>query len=282
VVKGDAEWPEGLDAVGLIPPHVIWVRGAAVVGEICDFAISIVGARACTHYGADVARAWAAELASSGMTIISGGAFGIDVAAHSGALAAHGATVLVTAGGVDVAYPRAHEGLMRAVADSGCVISESPLGSTVRRARFLTRNRLIAALGRATLIVEAARRSGSLSTARHAAEAGHPVLAVPGPVTSGLSQGCHHLITERRAELVASPRDILELLTADVAVEQEWTGLSATHRALLDALPGSGSATLEDLIVASGLGRAEVERAIRELAAMSRVLSGEGSWSRHP
>lgn len=282
LVPSDEEWPAGLDAVGLIPPHVIWVRGSGDVRTLCDFAIAIVGARACTHYGADVARAWAADLASSGLTIVSGGAFGIDVAAHSGALAASGSTVLVTAGGVDVSYPRAHEGLFRAVIERGCVISESPLGATVRRARFLTRNRVIAALSRATLVVEAARRSGSLSTARYAAELGHPVLAVPGPVTSGLSQGCHHLITERRAELVTSVRDIMTLLTGGGHTDENFTGMSVAHRALLDALPGSGSATLEDLVVASGLDRPQVEQAIRELTAMAQVLDGRGRWSRRP
>lgn len=283
LVRGDPEWPAGLDQVGVLAPHVIWVCGQAGLSRICNLSLALVGARACTHYGADVARSWAAELAASGVTVISGGAFGIDAAAHRGALAT-GRTVLITAGGVDVPYPRAHVGLFEAVMERGCVVSESPLGSAVRRARFLTRNRLIAAAARGTLIVEAAQRSGSLSTARHAAELGRPVLAVPGPVTSALSNGCHRLIVDRRAELVTSARDVLSLLVAtdEPRTQEPWSHFSEEQRALLDALPQSRGATVDDLMVSSGLTRAQVERTIQELTNMARLFVDEGGRSRRP
>lgn len=281
LVRGDPEWPAGLSDVGVVAPHVLWVRGCADLARVCELSLAVVGARACTHYGADVARAWAVELASSGVTIVSGGAFGIDAAAHRGALSA-GGTILVTAGGVDVPYPRAHEGLFDSVSARGCVVSESPLGSTVRRARFLTRNRLIAAMTRATLVVEATHRSGSLSTARHAAELGRPVLAVPGPVTSALSHGCHSLVVERRAELVTGVRDVLSFLVAgdDPRSSPGSVRLSPSQRTLLDSLPGSGGASIDDLVAASGLSRPRVERTIRELSAMARILGDDTTWSR--
>lgn len=283
VTRGEPEWPRGLDDVGVVAPHVLWVRGHANLASACDLSLAMVGARACTHYGADVARAWAAELAASGVTIVSGGAFGIDAAAHRGALAA-GKTLLVTAGGIDSPYPRAHEGLFDAVVERGCVVSESPLGSSVRRARFLTRNRVIAAIARVTLVVEAAHRSGSLSTARHAAELGRTVVAVPGPVTSALSHGCHGLVIDRRAELVTGVRDVLSFLIGGQTPELSGTSgrLSAAQRTLLDALPDSGGANVDDLIVASGLSREQVECTIQELTSMMHVLGSGDSWSRHP
>ncbi|MBM3668652.1 MAG: DNA-protecting protein DprA [Actinobacteria bacterium] len=281
LVRGDAEWPRGLDDVGVVAPHVLWVQGSAHLARACDLSLAMVGARACTHYGADVARAWAAELASSGVTIVSGGAFGIDASAHRGALAT-GNSILVTAAGIDSPYPRAHEGLFASVAERGCVVSESPLGSSVRRARFLTRNRVIAAMSRATLIVEAAHRSGSLNTARHAAEVGRQVLAVPGPVTSALSHGCHGLVIDRRAELVTGVRDVLSFLVDSVDARQASSGvhLSVPQRTLLDSLPESGGASVDDLIAASGMARHQVERTIRELATMARVLGTDATWSR--
>jgi DNA processing protein len=281
LVSGDPEWPHGLDDVGVVAPHVLWVQGNGHLARACALSLAIVGARACTHYGADVARAWASELASSGVSIVSGGAFGIDAAAHRGALSM-GSTVLVTAGGIDSPYPRAHEGLFHHVLERGCVVSESPLGASVRRARFLTRNRVIAAIARATLVVEAAHRSGSLSTARHAAELGRPVLVVPGPVTSALSHGCHSLVIERRAELVTGVRDVLSFLISsdDSQTTPARAQLSPWQVTLLDSLPGSGGASVDDLVAASGLSRLQVERTIRELSAMARVLGGETTWSR--
>lgn len=278
----DDAWPAALVDSRIAEPHVLWVLGSRNLAEVSDLSVAIVGARACTHYGSDVARTWAADLAAGGVVIVSGGAFGIDVAAHSGALAAGGRTIVVTAGGVDVPYPRAHHGLFVAVQRRGCVVSETPLGLPVRRARFLTRNRLIAGMARGTLLVEAARRSGSLSTARHAEEFGRIVMAVPGPVTSGASVGCNQWIAERRAEVVVSSADVAALLTGPdprCTGDEEWR-LPPALSSILDALPASGGSTLDDLVAASGMTRPQVARAVEELTALAAVVAGDGRWSR--
>lgn len=278
------EWPRQLTGPGVATPHLLWVAGRGHVADVTAFSVAIVGARACTHYGGDVARSWAADLATAGVTVISGGAFGIDAAAHAGALAVDGPSVLVTAGGVDAPYPRAHQGLFHAIQRRGCVVSESPLGSSVRRARFLTRNRLIAGMAKGTVVVEAARRSGSLSTARYAEEMGRVVMAVPGPVTSAASSGCHEWIAERRAELAMSAGDVLALVTGTPGEPRAVSGRDLPPRLalLLDAFPTTGTVTIDDLIAASGLSRPHVERGVQELAAMAHLLAGDGRWSRHP
>ena len=282
LTPGDAEWPRSLDSEVVAQPHALWVVGSGRLADLAELSVAVVGARACTHYGADVARSWAADMASAHLTVVSGGAFGIDAAAHSGALAADKATVIVTAGGVDVTYPRAHHGLFQATQRRGCVVSEIPLGMSVRRARFLTRNRVIAALTRGTVVIEAARRSGSLNTARYAHEYGRVVMAVPGPVTSGMSVGCHELIADRRAELVLSAGDVVALLTGVVprgsqSFDRE---LPEDLDHLLDVWPADVTPTIEDLVVASGWPRPRVEGAVAQLAAMAAVISGEGRWSR--
>ena len=212
VTRADREWPTQLEALGEQAPLALWVRGAADLRLLALRSVSIVGARACTAYGEEVARMWAAELASDAWTVLSGAAFGIDAAAHRGALSAGGPTVAVLAGGVDVPYPRAHTALLARIAEEGAVVSESPPGESVRRQRFLTRNRVIAALGRATLVVEAADRSGTTATARAASAMNRPVLAVPGPIFSPASAGCHRMIREGLAILVADVPDLLDML----------------------------------------------------------------------
>jgi DNA processing protein len=160
-----------------------------------------------------VAADLAASVAARGWTVISGGAFGIDAAAHRGALGADGVTVAVLACGLDVAYPAAHAELLDAIAHQGAIVSEQPPGRNVSRLRFLTRNRVLAALATGTLVVEAGERSGSMNTARHARDLGRPLMAVPGPVTSDLSAGCHHIIRNWRGSLVTSAGDVIDTLT---------------------------------------------------------------------
>ncbi len=168
VVRGDAEWPGQLADLAEQEPFALWVLGAGSLRLLALRSVAVVGARACTAYGEEIARSWAAELTDQGWCVASGGAFGIDAAAHRGALAAGGATVCVLAGGVDVPYPRAHDALISRIADDGLVVSESPPGEGVRRQRFLSRNRVIAGMSRATVVIEAAERSGTMATA-HAA-----------------------------------------------------------------------------------------------------------------
>ncbi|MDN5857345.1 MAG: DNA-processing protein DprA, partial [Pseudonocardia sp.] len=194
----------------LAPPLALWVRGPGELARMAELAVSVVGARAATGYGLHMAGEFGAGLAEHGATVVSGAALGIDGAAHRGAIAAGGPTVAVLACGIDRAYPAAHEALLERIAADGLVVSEYPPGSVPGRHRFLVRNRLIAALGGATVVVESGMRSGAHRTAADAIALGRPLMAVPGPVTSGTSAGCHRLIREG-AELVTRTEEVLEL-----------------------------------------------------------------------
>jgi DNA processing protein len=195
----------------LIPPLALWVRGACSLRSVGVRAIAVVGSRAATGYGERLATDFSYHLARQRVVVVSGGAYGIDAAAHRGALAADGVSVLVSAGGLDRPYPSGNQGLYERTAERGLVVSERPPGSAPHRQRFLSRNRIIAALGTATLVVEAGVRSGALNSAGYARDLGRPVLAVPGPVTSAMSVGCHRLLQrlEDPAHLVTSVEDIL-------------------------------------------------------------------------
>lgn len=201
------DWPTAVDDLDA-PPVTLFVRGD--VGLLNQRSIGIVGARAATGYGEHIAVEWSAQIAERGFVIVSGGAYGIDGNAHRAAIAAGGKTVAFLAGGVDRFYPTGHESLLQRIATSGAVVSEVPPGSAPTKWRFLERNRLIAANSEATLVVEAGFRSGSLNTVGHANKLGRPVWAVPGPITSAASAGCHQIIKDRRAKLAASPQDIFD------------------------------------------------------------------------
>ncbi|MFC5289369.1 DNA-processing protein DprA [Actinokineospora guangxiensis] len=234
VIPEDRDWPSwpllslgNAMARGLswaAQPLALWVRGAVGLADSLERAVAVVGARAATAYGEHVAGDFGHGLAAAGMTVVSGAAFGIDAAAHRGALAAHrnlswpdgaeltvrGRTIAVLGCGVDVAYPLAHTTLLAHIANHGLIVSEYPPGVPAAKHRFLVRNRLIAALTSATVVVEAGRRSGSRNTASSAGALGKRVLAVPGPVTSAQSVGCHALLRTGTAELVESVADVLE------------------------------------------------------------------------
>ncbi|MFJ3580708.1 DNA-processing protein DprA [Streptomyces sp. NPDC090127] len=211
IVPGDVEWPRQLDDLGDTRPVGLWVRGRADLRTWALRSVALVGARACTPYGAHMATTLASGLAEQGWVVVSGAAFGIDGAAHRGALAARGATVAVLACGVDVPYPRGHAGLIGRVAEQGLVIGELPPGSHPTPSRFILRNRVIAALTRGTVVVEAEYRSGSLVTARAAARLGRYTMGVPGAVTSGLSAGVHELL-RGEATLVTEAAEVIELV----------------------------------------------------------------------
>jgi DNA processing protein len=213
ICPDDPEWPESLDDLGDARPYALWVRGNADLRFSCTTSVSVVGSRAASAYGSYMASELAADLAGHGCTIISGAAYGVDGAAHQAALAADGTTIAVLACGVDNAYPAGHQDLLTAIAAHGAIVSEYPPGQLPSRLRFLQRNRIIAALSPATLVVEAIERSGSLTTARHARDLHRAVLAVPGPVTSEQSRGCHALIRDHGALLVTSARDALAAIT---------------------------------------------------------------------
>ena len=207
----DPAWPDGLRDLDVHAPVCLWVRGRADALNGSP-AVAIVGARASTAYGEHVAAEIAAGCAVEGATIVSGAAYGIDGAAHRAALSAGGMTLALLAGGVERPYPAGHRDLIEKMASEGAVAAEVPCGQAPTKWRFLARNRLIAALGEATVIVEAGWRSGAINTAHHAATLGRALGVVPGPVTSASSAGCHRLLREADAVCVTGARDVLELL----------------------------------------------------------------------
>jgi len=206
----DSTWPQSVNDLAA-PPIALVVKGDPRF--LTGNSLAIVGTRNPTQYGVRIAQDFAAGFVDRDWAIISGGAYGIDAAAHKGALIAEGVTVAVIAAGIDINYPAGNARLFAEIAELGCLVSEVTPGTPAIPARFLTRNRLIAALANATLIVEAAFRSGSLRTARDAAELMRPVMAIPGPITSPVSEGCHRLIGERAAEIVTSVADAVEFLS---------------------------------------------------------------------
>lgn len=220
VTPEDDEWPaalldclpSGSDKVGDVPPVALWVRGNRSLREATDRAVAVIGARASTEYGNHVATGIAGDLAGSGWTVVAGAAFGIDAAAHRAAMAVGGVTVAVMACGLDRPYPFAHDRLLDAIADDGLVVTEYPPGTAVRRQAFLDRNRLVAALSQAAVAVEAGLRSGTASTLRWAERFGRQVFAVPGPVTSATSRGCHRFIADGEAQLATCADDIRRVL----------------------------------------------------------------------
>lgn len=212
LTRSDPEWPSQVDDLDAHAPLCLWVRGDLPALRRLEISVAIVGARAASRYGDHVAMELAADLAGGGIAVVSGGAYGIDGAAHRAALAAGGFTVALLAGGADRAYPAGHTQLIDEVAERGLVVSEVSCGSAPTKWRFLQRNRLIAALSAATVVVEAGWRSGSLNTAGHAATLARPLGAVPGPITSATSAGTHRLIREYGAQCITGADDVRELL----------------------------------------------------------------------
>ncbi|MDQ1136897.1 DNA processing protein [Microbacterium sp. SORGH_AS 1204] len=289
VVPGDSEWPTRLDDLGVHAPIALWRRGTTVPAR--GPAVALVGARASTAYGETVAADLAAELGGAGVAIVSGAAYGIDGACHRAALSVGASTVAFLAGGVDRPYPRGHENLLAQIAATGAVWSETPCGAAPTKWRFLSRNRLIAAMADAVVVVEAGWRSGSLNTAAHAATLGRALGAVPGPVTSAASAGCHRVLREFDGVCVTSSNDVLEMLGAGdmppPAGEQAHTD---TTTRLLDALSPRSARSTADVARRSGLapdeaaillGFAELEgRVTRDDAGEWRTVARDASGGR--
>jgi len=288
IVPGDGEWPGQLDDLGPVRPLALWVRGGGNLADLCRRAVAVVGARACSAYGEHVAASMGAALANRGWTVVSGAAYGIDAAAHRGALAVEGATIAVLAGGVDVVYPAAHDRLLDRVRADGVVLSEVPPGSRPTKVRFLKRNRLIAALARGTVVVEAGLRSGAAHTAGQAGELLRSVMAVPGPVTSAMSAGCHELIRTKNASLVTDALDVLDLvgdLGSDAApvrrgAQQPHDDLDETHLRVLEALPVSRAAEAGSIARVAGLDLPVVLRCLARLAERGQAERRESGWRR--
>jgi DNA processing protein len=255
ICPGEPEWPTQLDDLGDARPVAIWVQGTTNLRFACLHSVSVVGSRAATAYGSHVATELSAELAGLGWTVISGGAFGIDACAHRGALAAGGCTAAVLASGLNFGYPKGNGDLFAAITHTGVMVSECPPDRAPTRPGFLVRNRVIAALSRGTLVVEAASRSGALNTARHARELNRPVMAVPGPITSEQSAGCHQLIRDAQATLVTGARDIIELVAPLGDAESEPARQPAIPAEDLDPVTAS---VLRAVAQRSGRGPATI------------------------
>ncbi|MEU3740944.1 DNA-processing protein DprA [Streptomyces sp. NPDC032198] len=258
VCPGEAEWPVQLDDLGDARPVGLWVRGQPSLRIWALRSVAVVGARACTEYGAHMAAGLGAGLAERGWVVVSGGAYGVDGAAHRGALGAGGATVAVLACGVDRAYPRGHAELLRRIAEQGLLVGELPPGDHPTPSRFILRNRVIAALTRGSVVVEAAYRSGALATARSARELGRFTMGVPGPATSGLSAGVHELL-RRDGVLVTDAAEIVELVGDMGELAPERHGpvvprdlLAPDAARVLAALPARGSASPREIALGAG------------------------------
>jgi DNA processing protein len=267
-------------------PIGLWVRGRARLCDLVDRAVSVVGARAATGYGEHVAADFGYGLAGAGWTVVSGAAYGIDGAAHRGALASEGATVAVLGCGIDIGYPSGHSSLLDQIADTGLVISEYAPGTSPARHRFLVRNRLIAALSAGTVVVEAGVRSGARNTAASAAALGKELMAVPGPITSAMSAGCHELLRSGAAVPVSSVAEVLEsvspvgegLTTPASAPTRPTDGLGPDALRVHDALGKRIARSPDRIAVDSGVPLDRVRALLPELELTGLARRSEDGW----
>jgi len=292
LVPSDTDWPTGFDDLGLHAPLAVWVRGNLSTLSTLDRSIALVGARAATGYGEHVTMEASAGLVDRGYTIVSGAAYGIDGMAHRAALASSGQTLAFLAGGVDRFYPSGHDALLTRIVDTGAVVSELPCGASPTKWRFLQRNRLIAASSLATIVLEAGWRSGSLNTAGHAASLGRPLGAVPGPVTSAASAGCHRLIREYDATCVTNADQMAELAPLagtsvgaqidPVAMPQAGSVVEPTSDTVrvLDALSTRAPRIAEDIAARAGLSVVAVRAVLGTLELGRTVVERDRGWLR--
>lgn len=292
ITPDDAEWPvlafAAFDNAAVTsrggPPLALWAIGPVDLAEVSHRSAAIVGTRAATSYGEHMAADLAAGLVDREVATVSGGAFGIDGVVHRATLAAEGSTVAVMAGGIDVPYPAGHSALLHRISRHGLLVTEYPPGTRPARHRFLTRNRLVAAVAGAAVVVEAGLRSGAANTAAWARALGRVVAAVPGPVTSSASAGCHVLL-RNGAELVTRADDVVEMVgrIGELAPEESrpatvLDGVSEAEQRVHDALPGRGAATVEQIAVASGLVPEQVLGPLALLEVAGLVECDDGRW----
>ncbi|MFD0520453.1 DNA-processing protein DprA [Paractinoplanes durhamensis] len=292
VVPADEEWPSRVDALSVLeldqpgrlgrdvrPPLCVWVRGAWPLGQALERSVAVVGARAATGYGKQVTGDIAYGLAEHGWTVVSGGAFGIDAAAHRATLAAGGLTVAVLACGVDRPYPAGNAAMFDRIAETGLLISEWPPDAEPLKHRFLIRNRVIAAATVGTVVVEAAARSGAIQTMNRVLALRRPAMVVPGPVTSAMSVGCHELLRAHpETTLVTGLPHVLETVgrmgeyytDAPRGPEHRRDALDEESALVLEAVPAKGTATSEELAARAGLALRTVLRrlSLLELAGL--------------
>ncbi|MGV8895865.1 MAG: DNA-processing protein DprA [Rhodoglobus sp.] len=286
-VPADESWPTGLADLGPSGPLALWTRGTEEAFASLGRSIALVGARAATGYGEHVTMEASAGLVDRGYAIVSGAAYGIDGMAHRAALASHGHTVAFLAGGVDRFYPSGHDALLGRIVEHGMAISELPCGSQPTRWRFLQRNRLIAAASLATVVIEAGWRSGSLNTANHALSMSRPVGAVPGPVTSAASAGCHKLIREGQVMCVTNADEMAELAPLDDRVEPAGqvslpespsASSNPTGTRVTDAMSVRSPREVSDIAARSGLAIADVRAELGRMQLDGAARESERGW----
>lgn len=287
LLPSDPAWPSGLNDLGAHAPLALWWRGNDGALETLDRSIALVGARAASGYGEHLAMEAAAGLVDRGFAIVSGAAYGIDGMAHRAALASRGSTVAFLAGGVDRFYPAGHDALLTRIVESGAVLSELPCGAAPTKWRFLQRNRLIAAASQATVVLEAGWRSGSLNTAGHAAALGRPLGAVPGPVTSPTSAGCHRLIREYQAECVTTAAEMAELVAGGASPDDERqpalferTEPTSDQVRVMDALSARSPRSVPDIAARTGMSPFSVRGALGALELDGAVAERPSGWVR--
>lgn len=294
VMPTDAEWPQPLADLDQCAdvhhlsgaPVGLWVQGPGDLAALAATSVAIVGSRAASAYGERVATDFGAEIAEAGWTVVSGGAYGIDASAHRGALSGRCPTVAVLAGGLDRPYPSGHGALFDQILRAGVLVSELPPGEHPTRVRFLARNRLIAAMSRGVVLVEAAARSGARNTVSWASALNRPVMAVPGPVSSATSVTPHRLIREAEAVLVSSAEEILEMLapinvgsTPNAGERRSTDELPADVLQVFEMVPGRGSIAAGELAVRAGVSMPTCLAALNQLADDGLLTQDrKGSW----
>lgn len=281
VLPSSDDWPASLNDLGWAAPPLLWGVGDRSKLEQLNRSVSVVGSRGATGYGEWATTEIVADLVSRDFSIVSGGAYGIDGMAHRAALMAKGVTFAVMAGGVNRFYPSGHEELLTQICSSGAVLAELPPGAAPTKWRFLQRNRLVAALGLVTLVVEAGKRSGSISTANHALALDRPVAAVPGPISSSASVGTNRLISQANAELVMSGQDVAYLAgdKDQLNLFGEPQDLGSLETRALDAL-GSRQKTQQKIASEAGLDQTEVAIALSNLLMLGLAAQRDGMWLR--
>lgn len=268
------------------PPLCVWVRGTASLAAVARRSVAMVGARASTAYGNHIAMEFAYGLAERGWCVVSGGAYGIDAQAHRGALGPDGATIAVMACGIDKTYPQAHAALFERITADGLLLSEWPPGADPHQHRFLVRNRVIAALARGTVVVEASARSGAKQTANRTRALGRVLMAVPGPITSAMSVGSHHILREMEGRVVTSVDEVVEevgLIGEDLAPiprgpERPRDRLDPDLARVLDGVPARKAADPQQIAASAGMSLRAVLRALPVLRDGEFVVEDAGGW----
>jgi len=295
VVPEDEEWPQwpfaafalaaARGVTWAVAPLGLWVNGSRRLDELAAAAVAVVGARAATAYGEHVATGLGHELVDHGLTVVSGAAYGIDGAAHRGAIAAGGPTLAVLGCGIDHGYPSGHVGLLRRIAEHGAVVSEYAPGTPPARHRFLVRNRLIAALSDGTVVVEAGGRSGARNTAGAARELGRVVMAVPGPITSAMSRGCNQLIRDAAAVAVTGVPDVIESVSrlgaaddGDASPVRHTDGLDPAELRVHEALRPRAARSAEWIAREAGVGLGQVRAVLPMLEHRGLARRAGAGW----